>query len=199
MRKYLIIIFVYAVAMTFQSEAAPTKAKSNSFKREVAGALLETAIRAQAINSSKDNQGRIQPGSEVKLSVVINNVGDVPSAPGKVQLRYSFPKQMFREAGSVIFETEFENLPSIPPGGVMTVNFQKNHQWPSLFDYIRNDWAMREYQAILAINGEKFIAATRAVSFSAYYYVGQEEKGPVRVSSADYSKEPVIKSKTAIR
>jgi len=190
-RKVFTILLTSAGLMGAALHALP--AEDNSY-REVAGALLNTTIHASPVKSPRENQGRIQPGTRVKLTATVKNMGDVPSAPGKIFLRFAFPKPLNREPTSVIFETDPEGLPSIPPGETLTINFKNVHQWPSLFDYIRHDWAMREYEAVVAIKDKEYITGTRAISFSAYYYEGHEEKEPVRVSSADHIRETPRKS-----
>jgi hypothetical protein len=187
MRKYFfpnIFMTILACVSTTVAWTVSLTAIENS-RREVAGALLHTTINAKPDRTSREGAGRIQPGTPVKLSASIKNSGDVPSAAGKVFLRFAFPKPLDKESSSVVFETDPETLPSIQPGETITINFKKSHQWPSLFDYIRNDWAMREYEAIVEINRKEYLTGTRAISFSAYYYEGQEEHKPVRVSSAN--------------
>lgn len=185
-RKIFIVFLTCASVMGVSLHAQPAQDNSH---REVEGALLQTTIHAKPTKASQENQGRIQPGTRVKLTAVVKNTGDVPSAPGNISIRFAFPKPLNKEPTSVIFETDSDNLPSIPPGETLTINFKRVHQWPSLFDYIRHDWAMREYEAVVNINDKEFITGTRAISFSAYYYEGHEEKEPVRVSSADHIRE----------
>lgn len=164
-------------------------------ERQTVGALLETTIHVKALDSSQKNPAHIQPGSSVKLSVVVRNRGDVPSAPGKIFLRYALPKSLEGNKNGIIFETDTEGLPSMPPGAALTLNFKKVHQWPSIFEYIRRDWALREYQAVVDILGSEYITGTRAISFSAFYYEGHQGKKPVKVSSAFHEGKKFIQGR----
>ncbi|MGA8165121.1 MAG: hypothetical protein WB791_08885 [Waddliaceae bacterium] len=153
----------------------------------VKGALLQAAINANALEPPKQPSEKVIPRTEMRLSAIVKNVGDVPSAPGRVFVQFGLPKPMDANPESVIFKTERVNLPSIEPGQYLVINFSKYHQWPSMFDFIRNEWAMREYQAIVDIDGKEAIAGTRLISFSAYYYEGRASEIPVRVTSANYT------------
>lgn len=152
----------------------------------VQGALLQTQINASPMQQSHGTSERVQPGTRMTLTAVVKNIGDIPSAPGKIFLRFCFPKPLDKQPASVIFNTETTDLPSIPPGDFITINFATPHQWPSLFDYIRNDWAMREYEAVVNVGGSEHVTGTRVISFSAHYYEGPAYEKSARVSSADY-------------
>ncbi len=48
-------------------------------------------------------------------------------------------------------------------------------------DYIRDDWAMREYRAIINVERIEKMIGTRAIAFSAYYYEGHSRPRAVDV------------------
>ncbi len=152
----------------------------------VEGALLKTIIHAIPQDNPHSTQEKVQPGTKMQLRAIVRNEGDVPSKAGRLYIRFAFPKPLDKQENSVIFKTEVENLPSLEPGEHIAINFTTTHHWPSIFDFIRNDWAMREYEAITTIDHKELITGTRVISFSAYYYEGPASKKPVRVSSADH-------------
>lgn len=152
----------------------------------VEGALLNTIIHAIPKSNPHSTQDKVQPGTKMQLRAIVKNEGNVPSKPGRIYLRFAFPKPLDKQENSVIFKTEVEDLPSLEPGEHITVNFSTLHNWPSIFDFIRNDWAMREYEAVTTIDHKELISGTRVISLSAYYYEGPASKKPVRVSSADH-------------
>lgn len=179
--RILGLTLVAAISQSFVSPA-PLHGTEKT-EREARGAILDAII----IPISPENEGeeRIQPGRDVKLSAQIRNGGDVPSAPGTFFIRFAYPKPLDKDPGSVAFQTEEHSLPSLIPGETLTIRFDKPHTWPSLFDYIRKDWAMRQYEAIASIKGKEYLTGSRPVSFSAYYYAGQPEKKRARVLSLD--------------
>lgn len=147
------------------------------------GALLQTEIRPVPVNNVQSTPGRVLPGTTVQLMAKVTNVGDVASAPGEFLIRFALPKPLDRQPNSVIYKTETVALPSIKPGDSVSFEFSKFHQWPSLFDFVRGDWAMREYEAVALIEEKEHITGTLVISFSAFYYEGPSEKKPARVSS----------------
>lgn len=146
-------------------------------------ALLQTTISAIPQNNPHSTREHVQPGTVMQLQASVKNVGDAPSKAGNVNIRFAFPKPLSNQENSVIFETETANLPSIAPGQQVSLLFKKKHQWPNLFNFIRNDWAMREYQAVATIDDQTQIIGALTVAFSAYYYEGASLNKPVAVSS----------------
>ena len=124
---------------------------------------------------------RIQPRSLMKLSATIKNVGDQANTPGTLMVKFAFANPLHTHPKSLLFETEKVNLPSIEPGQEITLSFSKMHRWPTLFDYIRDDWAMREYRAIVNVERIEKMIGTRAIAFSAYYYEGHSRPRAVDV------------------
>ena len=175
----LLILSVYADA-------------SDSRDSQVLGALLQAKISSTPLDASRGQQGKIEPGARVKISAVIKNVGDQPNAPGEFFVRFTFPKLLKRQEDNLFYQTEKVPLPTIEPGDFITINFSAPHQWPSLFNYIRQDWAMREYEGVVVIdNREQLIGAT-AIAFSAYYYEApvKEKAAKVLSSSTFFSSSP---------
>jgi hypothetical protein len=169
MRRTFFILFTALTAFAFGSEDE---------------ALLKTTIFAIPQNNPHSTREKVQPGTLMQLQAVVQNTGSAPSVPGDIQIRFGFPEPLHSRNPKVAFETEKMKLPSIGPGKQVTLVFKKKHQWPSLFDYIREDWAMKEYQAIVTIRSMAKITGARSVAFSAYYYEGASWDKPVPVSSA---------------
>jgi hypothetical protein len=145
-------------------------------------AILQGAIQIQPVQSIGDDQAhKIQPGTPVKLSVLIQNKGLQPSPKGEIYLRYAFAKPLHNEETSLIFETEKVSLPSIDPGKSIELKFDATHRLPSLLDFVRDDWTMREYQAIAVFGKEEKMLATLAITFSAYYYPGIRKEFPTKI------------------
>jgi hypothetical protein len=133
-------------------------------------AILQGTIRIQPVVGG--NQERIQPGTPVKFKVMVENKGEQASPSGQIFLRYAFAKPMQNETGSIIFESEKKDLPSIEAGKEIEMSFDLAQELPSISDFVRDDWALREYQAVVEIYKESRIIGTLALTFSAYYYPG---------------------------
>jgi hypothetical protein len=145
--------------------------------------ILQGSTHLQPIQSVPGGEsGQIQPGTAVKLTVTVENKGQLASPPGELFVRYAFARPLEKEAISIIFETEKQSLPSIEPGGEVDIHFKTTHQIPSLLDFVRYDWSMREYQAIAMINEEENMIGTLAITFSAYYYPGIKKELPTKIS-----------------
>lgn len=136
---------------------------------------LEGTITATPLSSTEINNNKVLPGSVVNLSVKVKNTGRYPTQPGTIFIRFGFPEPLDELPSSVLFETEELVLPSIPPFEERTLTFSKPHKWPSLFDYVRNDWAMREYEAIVSQGKKTHKIGQKALLVSAYYYLHRTE------------------------
>ncbi|MDP1879466.1 MAG: hypothetical protein Q8K60_00835 [Parachlamydiaceae bacterium] len=126
----------------------------------------------------EDHPNKIQPGGPVKVKVVVENKGSVANSAGKIFIRYAFAKPLHQEESSVLFESESKDLPAIEPGKEIEISFTTPHQTPSIADFVRHDWALRDYQAVVQINNEEQVIGTVAMTFSAYYYPGVRKQFP---------------------
>ena len=145
--------------------------------------ILQGSIHLQPVQAFPgDQSGKIQPGTAVKLVVTVENKGAQESPAGDLYVRYAFAHPLENEAASVIFETEKKPLPPIEPGKKADISFETPHQIPSLLDFVRYDWSIREYQAIAVVNGTDHTIGTLAITFSAHYYPGIKKEYPVKVA-----------------
>lgn len=145
-------------------------------------AILQGLIHAEAAQPiEKEAAHKVQPGTPAKLSVVVENKGAQASPRGEIYLRYAFAKPLEKEKDSVIFHTEKLPLASIEPGKSVIVAFTTPHAWPALADFVRDDWSMREYQAVAVFGKEEVVIGSLAVTFSAYYYPGMRKEIPTNI------------------
>lgn len=128
-----------------------------------------------------DETNKIQPGTPVKIVVTVENKSSHTSPSGQIYVRYAFAKPLDKEISSVIFETEKQPLPKIAPGHQIDITFNTPHQTPSLLDFVRNDWSIREYQAMTVIDDTEHTIGTLAITFSAYYYPGIKKEFPTKI------------------
>ena len=146
--------------------------------------ILQGSIHVQSVKEvPSDQTGKIQPGTPVKISVTVENKGEQISPVGQLYIRYAFAHPLDQEMASVIFETEKKPLPAIEPGQKTDIAFNTPHQIPSLLDFVRYDWSIREYQAMAIIHQEEYMIGTLAITFSAYYYPGIKKEFPVKILS----------------
>lgn len=144
------------------------------------GPILQGNISIETTKPFNE-EGKVQPGSSVKLKLSVSNIGQAVNIPAQIYIRYAFIKPLENEPTSVIFQTEKISLPSIDPGKHVELAFNTTHHWPSLFDFIRNDWPMREYQAVLVLDGTEKIIGMLSMTVSAYYYPGLKKEYPTEV------------------
>ncbi len=170
----LSLLFIISVLFLSQESFAQTEAAVFS-STEVKQAVLQGAISVQPQPQPTQYQtDKIQPGHSVKLFIVVENIGNAASPPDQIYIRYAFAKPLDKNPNSVLFETEKIDLPVIQPGSSIEIVFDAEHKWPSLPDFIRNDWGMREYQAL--VDGK--MIGTLAITFSSYYYPGIRKEIP---------------------
>lgn len=163
----LLLAFVAYVTMGFAQDSDPN-------------AILIGTISYQPLKPMEEKD-RVQPGTTVKLKVEVKNKGRVANIPGKIFIRFAFAKPLENKTNSVLFQTEAVALPSIQPDGKIEISFEKPHQWPSLLDFVRYDWLMREYQAIMEVEGKESMIGSLAITYSAYYYPGIRKELPAAV------------------
>lgn len=111
--------------------------------------------------------GRIQSGIEVEIQVKVKNEGKFSSQPGTLLVKYDFP---FSTNEKTLFETEKLTLPTLNPGEEQIFKFSKRQRMPTIYDFVRDDWGKREYQAIAELAGHKHTLGLLNLTFSAYYY-----------------------------
>jgi len=173
----LISIALFPVALTAKHRPMLTMKKQK-------GAALQAIIQANPVPASPENAEKIYPGTSIKLTATINNLGTKRSAPGKAFIQFSFPKPLDTHEKSLLFQTEEVTLPSIPPKGSVELTFSTTHRWPTLFDFVRDDWGMRSYQLRANINEVEKVLGTLAISFSAYYYATPAHPLPTSMPEA---------------
>lgn len=127
------------------------------------------AILQAKIGLSPD---KVIPGTLVQIKVKVKNSGKVPSGPAKIQVRYALPKPLQKSPKSILFETEIADLAKLDPGQERLITFDKEHQLPTVADFIRYDWPMRQYQVVLLEGEKEHILGTLSITLSAYYYEG---------------------------
>ena len=155
-------------------------------------AVFRTEINAHPYRNSHSTKDRVQPGTWMELEATVKNIGTAASEAGSIYIQYAFPSPLDKKHHSVIFETERVALPSILPDEQVTITFKKKHQWPTLFNFIRDDWAMREYQVVAEVGGRVQTIGSMAVAFSAYYYKGARKNKPVEVSSINHEASELV-------
>lgn len=186
MKYSLLFIFFVAVCFPLHAESAPE-------------ATLQATLSVISIPQRSDNSiesfGKIQPGSKIKLAATVQNKGTAPNAPGKIFVRFVFPEPLANQPGSLVLQTESIDVPSITPGQEVALSFPTDQNWPSLFDFIKNDWGMRQLQAVMVVEGSEKVLGSLSVLFSAYYYEGPSQENSTSVPVA---KPPEPKYRPAV-
>ena len=144
---------------------------------------LEGSIQLRSLTpNAEPASSKIQPGTNINFLVDVTNKGEMASPSGELYVRYAFAKPLDKEEGSILFQTERKPLPEIPAGGHIQVTFDTPQTLPSLHDFMRQDWALRDYQAIAVIHGEEYLLGSLALTFSAYYYPGIQKKMSLKLN-----------------
>jgi hypothetical protein len=144
----------------------------------ISAATLQSTINLTPARPPMGQTGKIIPSTNVALSAVVRNVGKEASPAGEIFVRFALRPPHQNDPNSVLFATEKVVLPALAVGEEKTITFTKNHLLPTVFDFVRYDWAMREYEAIIEIDGKQAITGTRALAFTAYYYEGASASQP---------------------
>ena len=168
MKQFIFFIFLFASAL------------ANASQKDLEGPHLQAALTAVAVQPGKDPE-KIQCGTPVKLCAKVKNVGTETTAAGTIYIRYAFLEPFHQYEQSVIFQTEKLSLPSICPGDEVELSFAQQHNVPCIFEYIREDWPMRQYEARVAIGGKEETIGRVALSVSAHYYQGPAHLIPKQV------------------
>lgn len=135
---------------------------------------LQSTIHITPTRPLPGQEGKIIPVTYVGLSAVVKNVSRETSPSGEIYIRFAFRPPHQNDPNSVLFQTEKVEVPSLAPGEEKVITFQTKHLLPTLFDYVKYDWAMREYEAVMDVERDQEIIGTRAIAFSAYYYEGAQ-------------------------
>lgn len=142
-------------------------------------AILQAVIHVQPLQPiSTHDLKKIQPGTPVKIEVVVENKGEQVSPAGFLFVRYALAKPLQNEIGSIIFSTEKQELPPINSGEQVKIVFATPHETVALLDFVRDDWSLREYQAVAEIQKKDKVIGSLPITFSAYYYPGIAKQFP---------------------
>lgn len=135
------------------------------------------------IHFSGDNAGKYHAGTPLSFETKIKNLGVQKSPAGKIRIQFQYPSQLKDHPNSQLFKTEELDVPSIAPGDQLIVKFKTTQTLPNIFDYVRNDWAMREYQAVLTVTetGKEYVIGIANLTYSAYYYEAPQKQTPTVV------------------
>jgi len=153
-------------------------------KKAVRGAILEAIVNILPSKPIEANPHVIQPGTDVQIQVIVKNTGDAPSAPGSLFARFRLPENFKKTVNDVVYNSEHITIPSIDPGKTLEITFRAEHLTPSLLEFVRADWGMRQYQAVLRIDGQDYVLGHGSLTFSCYYYPTTPQEEPTSVPVA---------------
>lgn len=145
---------------------------------------LEAKIGLLPAQPSSENIQAIQPGTPILITVKIKNNGKVANKEGQLFVRFVYPEPLSKQPKSELFVTETIGLPSIQPGKEASLMFKSVQFSPTLYDFVKEDFAMRQYQAVLIVDNQEYILGNTTLTFSAYYYSGQPHEIEVNVPKA---------------
>lgn len=143
--------------------------------------MLSGTIEIQSNEGKVQAYQKIQPGTPIKFELNIENKGEGITPEGEVYIRYAFIKQLEHEPNNIVFQTEKVPVPSLKQGQNISIKFETSQQLPSLVDFIRYDYPMREYQAYFIKNDKEYLIGKLILTFSAYYYPSLRHEIPVVV------------------
>lgn len=143
---------------------------------------LEGAISLSSMEESRFGE-KLFPGQAVRLRTMVRNIGNAASAPGEIFIRFAFDEPLHDHPESTAFETEKIAIPALSAGQEHEITFATPHRWPTLFDYVQDDWAMRRYQAVFVAEEKEFLIGHLSLSVSAHYYVVPNDKRMAMVPS----------------
>lgn len=135
------------------------------------------------IQFSGDNSTKFHAGTPLSFTCKIKNLGVQNSPAGKLRIEFQFPKELKDHANSLLFKTEELEIPSINPGDQLIVKFETTQTLPNLYDYIRNDWGMREYEAVLTVGepAKEYVIGAANLTYSFHYYEGPQKQTPTSI------------------
>ncbi len=171
--KKLLLLITCLTMITLNLAAEALKATS-----------LEAEIELFAADPARENPKVIQPGTPIVISVKIKNTGNEKNEKGYFFVRFAYPNPLAGNPKAELFVTEKVSLPAIEPGKEATVAFKTMHHLPSLIDFIREDYGMRQYLAVVVIDQKEYILGNATLTFSAYYYAGPNHEIQTSVPAA---------------
>lgn len=131
--------------------------------------LLKAEI-SLAQSETADKQMKFQPVFPVIINVSVKNESASTSDPATIIVRYAYPQPYQSYFDSSIFETEAIEIPILRSGEERSFEFQKKHTLPTITDFVRQNWPMRQYQAVVSEGEKEQIIGTLTLTYSAYYY-----------------------------
>lgn len=139
------------------------------------------SLQAKLMANNPANSEKIIPGNPMKIVATVKNTSNLPTAPAKLYLKFIFPEPLEKEPNSLLFTSDKLPLPSLLPGQEIEIPFNLSKHWPSLFDFVRYDWGVRQFQAVVVSETKEFVIGTLSIVFSAYYYDGPAKELPQKV------------------
>lgn len=149
------------------------------------GAILEATLDILPSKVTTENPRLITPGIPAKIAVKIKNVGSKVNQPATLYVRFSFPRPLDNQKNSTLFATEAVSLPPINPGQSAALEFETEQATPSLNDFIREDWSLRQYQAVVVLDKQEYVIGSIPLTFSCFYYPGQGHETPVTIPALE--------------
>lgn len=143
--------------------------------------VLQASIKIAPAYAREDKPELLQPGMPALLKTVVKNTGGLPSQEGEVFIRFALPKPLARMGKGMMFETEKEPLRSLQAGEELEIAFKTPQQLPGLAEFLKNDWPMHIYEAVVRFGQEEFVVGSGTITFSAHYYPGPNKPQPTPV------------------
>lgn len=169
MKKLLSLLFCL-IALNFILNAEPAPS-----------AILEAKVTILPAYLNDERSEIIQPGSPIVVTAQIKNIGTKNNENGYFFVRFTYPNPLAGQKNSELYVTEKITLPSIEPGKTEVITFKTTQSSPTLYDFIRQDFGMRQYQAVAVIDSKEYMIGSASLTFSAYYYAGPTHEIPTEV------------------
>lgn len=128
-----------------------------------------------------DTPEKFQVGSSLGFKCKVKNLGMKSSPEGKLWIQFQYPKPLDTQPDSQLFKTEIVDIPSIQPGEQFIAQFKATQVLPNLFDFVKKDWGMREYEVVFQREEKDYIIGSARLTFSGYYYEAPKRRNPVTV------------------
>lgn len=175
MHRLLLKLFIVALS-----------AASSAF---AVGPLLQTEISWEPVAPDKALP-QVPPNTQMRLSALVRNVGGAANAPGRIQLEFSL-KDAAKVRGALksIFQTEAQRLPSITPGQSERLTFARLHLWPSIEEFVEQEWGQRRYKAVVTIRGVQAVTGLAGIDYEARFIDGVREQQAQPFPEAPFTQE----------